>query len=769
MTLLQRARNLYSSGMLEQALQVAHGGLALEPQYEAQLCEVAAAAAHALGDVAQSEGYWRRAIARDPRSGAMQHGFGLLLASSGRETEAEPYFRRATELTPRFADAHFCLGRCLAGRGQPAAAEQCFRKALSLNPKLAPAHLFLGLALFKTHQIADAEKCLRRAIALDAGMAEAFSHLGVLLSQSGRETEGEACLRRAIELGPGYAFAYLNLGTLLAGLRRDAEAEQCYRQAITLDSGFVDAFFNLGNLLHRIQREEEAEACYRRTIELDENHVDACINLGSLLVKVARYADAETMLRRAVALDARCEGVLSTASYAASYACSWKNFEADTKRIGALLARGDASIASPFALHAMPGLAPLDLKAAGHKFAEEHVKSDVPRERNARATGRPDRDRIRIGYLSAHFHSHAVAFALAGVLDAHDAAQFTVAAYSYGPDALDEGRQRVRAACSPFRDVRPLTDAAAAHQIASDGIDILVDLVGYTSDCRPAISALRPAPVLVNWLGYPGTLGHPRMADYIVGDPVVTPVAHAGYFSETLALMPYCYLPYDRGRSVAARPSRQSAGLPEDGFVFCGFCQSYKLNPPMFDIWCRLLLEIPRSVLWLQMPGDDAAANLGREAASRGVDPARLVFARRVESVSEYLGRLQLADLALDTYPYTSHSTGSDLLWAGVPLVTTMGETFASRVAASQLHAAGMPDLVAANPEEYFTMARQLARDPAALQDLRRRLAEKRSGSHLFNTTQFTRDLERLYEAMWRQHLAGAKQPIVLAPEGMQC
>ncbi|MFZ2156539.1 MAG: tetratricopeptide repeat protein [Bradyrhizobium sp.] len=769
MALLQEARNLFSSGLPEQALRIAQNGLAIEPHNEAGLCEVAAASAQALRDFAQAESFWRRAIARDPKSAGMQHGLGLLLASTGRTTEAEPCFRRAIDLQPRFAQAHFCLGRCLADSGQSAAAEQSFRRALALDPRLAPAHLFLGLALFNSGRSAEAEKCYRRAIALDGSLAEAFNYLGALLAQAGRQIEAEECLRRAISLGPEYASAFLNLGALLAERHRDSEAEQCFRRAIACDPGFADAFFKLGRLLNRMRRHEEAEMCFRRTFELDESYADAHVNLGGLLMKLARYAAAESAFRHAVTLDARNATMLPMIVHAATHEVSWQNFEADTGRIGPLLNQNGSHPVEPFVLNAIPGLTPLELRNAAHKFAVETVNVDALSELAPRASQRPRQERIRIGYLSAHFHNHAVAVALAGVLDAHDSDRFTISAYSYGRQAQDEGRQRVRGACAAFRDLQPLADDAAAGLIAADGIDILVDLVGYTSDGRPAISALRPAPVLVNWLGYPGTLGHPRMADYIIGDPIVTPLAHAGHFSESLALMPHCYLPYDRSRCVGPRPGRREVGLPEDGFVFCSFQQFYKLNPPVFDLWCRLLREVPHSVLWLQEPGADAIANLRGEAVARGVDPARLIFAPRVKSSEAYLGRLQLADLALDTYPYTSHSTGSDLLWAGVPLVTTMGETFASRVGASLLNAVGMPELVAGSHEAYFAIARQLALEPDSLGALRARLAGLRPTAPLFDTAQFTRDLERLYREIWQRHQGNASGPIVLAPEGAQC
>jgi predicted O-linked N-acetylglucosamine transferase (SPINDLY family) len=315
--------------------------------------------------------------------------------------------------------------------------------------------------------------------------------------------------------------------------------------------------------------------------------------------------------------------------------------------------------------------------------------------------------------------------------------------------------------CESFHDLRALSDRAAARQIADDGIDILVDLKGYTRDSRLGISALRPAPVIVSWLGYPGTLGHERLADYIIGDPIVTPLDAADGYSETLALMPHCYQPNDRNRPISAAPPRSAENLPEDAFVFCSFNQSYKIIPKVFDIWCKLLSSVPGSVLWLLESPAASMDNLRKEARARGIDPQRLVFAAK-KPLADHLGRLQLADLALDTFPYGSHTTGSDALWAGVPLITRPGNTFASRVAASLLTAAGLPELITETWDAYFALALELANDAARRQDLRQRMAKQRLTSPLFDTHGFTIHLERLFEQIWAQHATGERKTLVI-------
>jgi predicted O-linked N-acetylglucosamine transferase (SPINDLY family) len=290
-----------------------------------------------------------------------------------------------------------------------------------------------------------------------------------------------------------------------------------------------------------------------------------------------------------------------------------------------------------------------------------------------------------------------------------------------------------------------------------------VDLHGWTSLGRPEVLALRPAPVIANWLGYAGTLGHPRLADYIIGDPVVTPIGEADDYTEKIAQLPRCYLPYDTKRPVGSPPDRVSAGLPEQGFVFCCFNNVYKINPEVFDLWCRILAACPGSVLWLSGRRESAKSNLRREAELRGIAPERIVFAPSVEGHAEHLARISLADLALDPFPYNSHSTGLDTLWAGVPMVALRGDTFAGRVGASMLEAADLSRLVAASAEEYFLIATRLFEQPAELQAYRRILANGRERRDLavFDMAGFTRDLESLYRRMWHNHLDGRHQPLL--------
>jgi protein O-GlcNAc transferase len=629
----------------------------------------------------------------------------------------------------------------------------------------ADAAFKAGLAAHQAGRGQDAEAGYRRALGIDPDRVVAWNNLGMLLAAAQRHGEAEAAYREAIKRNPGYIQAWNNLGILLDKLKRRAEAEQVYREAIRLAPETAYSHINLGALYINSERFAEAETAYRRAIECDPGIAAAYNNLGIVLHRLHRTREAEAAFRHAYALQPGLGHALGKISYMKRAMADWAGLAEDDRETLRFIERGQPSNLPPFSLLSIPEATPAHLRDAARLRCEHLLPVEISRPPLATtirpATGRP----LRIGYLSADFHEHATSHLLAGVIDSHDASAFAIHLFSYGPSADDGARRRLQAACQGFHELSTLPDAAAARCIAGQEIDILVDLKGFTRNSRAGISALRPAPIIVNWLGYPGSLGHPRLADYLIGDPVVSPLQYAAHYSETLALMPHCYQPNDRARVIGPTPTRAEAGLPETGFVFCSFNQTYKLNPEMFDPWCRLLAAVPGSVLWLLQPKAPVAVdNLRREAAARGIDPARLVFAAN-RPQAEHLGRLRLADLALDTFPVTSHTTGSDALWAGVPLVTKLGPAFVSRVAASLLHGVGLPELVAADDADYVAKALDLARHPEKLAELRARLDRQRLTAPLFDTLRFTRDLERLYRAIWAQAVAGTRQPIVLPAE----
>jgi predicted O-linked N-acetylglucosamine transferase (SPINDLY family) len=376
---------------------------------------------------------------------------------------------------------------------------------------------------------------------------------------------------------------------------------------------------------------------------------------------------------------------------------------------------------------------------------------------------RQSRSRITLGYLSADFHAHATAYLIAELFEKHDRERFAVVGYSYGPDDGSSTRRRLVKALDRFVELKDVSFGDSAQRIAADGVDILVDLKGYTGNARTQILALRPAPIQVNYLGYPGTMGAPFM-DYILVDDFIVPLEQQPFFTEKLVHLPGCYQVNDGQRAISPHtPSRAACALPEEGFVFCSFNNNYKITPEMFGVWMELMKAVPGSVLWLLEGNRFAPANLRREAESRGVAAQRLVFAPR-RSLADHLARYRLADLFLDTFPCNAHTTASDALWVGCPVLTLAGQTFVSRVAGSLLRSLGLPELITTSLDEYFDVALRLARDANWLAELRVRLAANRTTSRLFDAEQFARDLEQAYVTMWQIHMAGDKPHAFAVP-----
>lgn len=570
------------------------------------------------------------------------------------------------------------------------------------------------------------------------------------------DSAAEEAYRSCLQLQPDAAQAANNLGNILNDRRAYTEAEHLYRQAIASNPGYLLAYKNLGNNLRERGLSESAIPLLSHALTLAPDRTDLQLELARLFEKRKRYAEAIPLFVKArhwadLQLALRTMG-------------SWSQLaEVDGALLKQLNSPTQEEI-TPWGLINLPDLTAEQHRDAARRFAQRNW----PRALTAPPlVGEPAAgERLRIGYLSSDFYAHATLHLMMGVLEAHDRAKVEVHLFDYSPPREDYFTRRLAATGLPRHDLRELSDEAAAQLIAGQRVHILVDLKGYTTGARQGITALRPAPVIVNWLGYPGSLGHPRLADYLIGDPTVTPAEHAGHFSETLAWMPHSYQPNDRDRPLEASVSRADAGLPEKGVVFCSFNQLLKLNPSEFDLWCRLLREVPGSVLWLLQPeAQEACDNLRREAVARGVDAARLVFAPCLKQ-DEHLARLALADLALDSFPCTSHTTASDALWVGVPLLTRLGETFTSRVAGSLLRAHGFDELVATDAQDYFERLKALALDDAQRDALRRRLGAARMTSPLFDTARFTVDLEALYRAIWAHHCAApdGRAPVVVAP-----
>jgi len=439
--------------------------------------------------------------------------------------------------------------------------------------------------------------------------------------------------------------------------------------------------------------------------------------------------------------------------------CEWERLAEWREKMRDSIAAEEISTISPFHLLSLSGFSAADQRHCSDLWMTARMLISQT-ERDDLAFKHPPHAnlKIKLGYLSNDFQEHATAFLLAELFEAHDRQRFELFLYSYGTDDGKGMRQRLSKCFDKYVDLQNLSISESAQAIHADGIDILIDLKGYTRDTRTEILTYHPAPLQVNFLGYPGTLGG-DICDYIITDQFLTPPASSAHYSEAFAYLPDSYQPHGRHASIGKTPTRAEQGLNKDSFVFCCFNQSYKIMPEVFDIWCRLLYNVPGSVLWL-LKDSKAKGRLRNEAYQRGISPDRLIFADELPQI-EHLGRLALADLVLDTLPYNAHTTASDALWVGVPLITCAGETFPSRVAGSLLHAIGLPELITNDLEGYYDLAYELASNPAYMLSIKQKLSDNRLSTALFDVQTYTHHLEALYITMWQRHLAGEK-PIAI-------
>jgi protein O-GlcNAc transferase len=604
----------------------------------------------------------------------------------------------------------------------------------------------LGLTQSRLGQAEDAIASYRKALRVDPHYAVAHYNLGNELSALGRRDEAITCYERALKINPHDAATHNNLGVTLEAMGRRDEAIARYKRALGARSAYPDAHINLGNVLNNQGLKQEAIACYEQALAISPGEAKAYNNMGAALQDLGRRDEALTCYEKALKFnphytDARAQRLILLGESA-----DWDSIEAEAEMIPDLGMEGDA--VAPF------GMLPFEDHPAHHRkraevYTQKHFQRP-PLPTPARPGAVPER--LRIGYFSADFGNHAVMHLMARLFEVHDRARFSVHAYSYGPDSADPMRGRLQRAFDAFHDVRLMSDQQAAELARRDEIHIAVDLNGHTKGTRLGIFAYRPAPVQMSYLGFPGTTGAPFI-DYLIADTMVIPSAQRQHYAESVIFLPGSYQVNDNTRKISDRPwTRADAGLPESGFVFCCMNNVYKISPRAFDIWMRLLHQVAGSVLWASKTSQGAAENLKKEAARRGIDPGRIIFAEKVPDLADHLARLRLADLFLDTFNFNAHTTASDALWAGLPVVTKVGTGFAARVAASLLSAAGLPELITHSPEAYEALALDLARHPEKMSALKAKLLRQRDTVPLFNTELFARHLEDAYQQAYRRH-----------------
>jgi predicted O-linked N-acetylglucosamine transferase (SPINDLY family) len=668
---------------------------------------------------------------------------------AGKLDDATRLFSRMLEANPADFDALHALGIIRYRRGDVAEAERLLAEAVRANPQVAIAHFNHGNVLQKLKRPHEALAAFDRALGIEPRHVETLTNRGGLLARLGRFDEALDSFGRALAQKADSVPALINRASTLFQMKRFEDTLACCDKGLALAPTSSELLLHRGNALTGLGRPDDAVANFAKALAVAPDDVRLLYSRAMLHSARLRYEDAARDYAKLLSIDPDCRYARGNLLQCRLYFCDWQGFEELRSTIASELQAGKR-VATPMVGTMVCRSAEEQLRCsrifAAHEYpAQEPLwRGEVYRH-----------DRIRLAYLAPEFARNPVFTQIAGAFEHHDKGRLETFLIPFGQSEQTAMRMRVEGAFEHVIDIRGLTDAEAAALLRAREIDIAVDLAGHTGSCRTGIFARRPAPVQVNYLGFPATMGAEYM-DYIIADWHLIPDEHFGFYSEKAVHLPDSYMPNGAPRAVVAHtPSRAEAGLPDTGFVFCSFNNTFKILPAIFDIWMRLLRLVPGGVLWLPQYNSAAAGNLRREAKTRDVDPERLVFAPFTATEEEHLARLKLADLSLDALPYNAHATSCDALLLGLPVLTIMGDTFAGRVGASLLHAIGLPELVTHSLAEYEALALKLAREPTALAAIRTKLARNRETYPLFDTARFTRHLEAAYVTMWERWQRG--------------
>jgi protein O-GlcNAc transferase len=617
-----------------------------------------------------------------------------------------------------------------------------------MNPQIGSL-LNQALDALRNSHLETAEAYLKEALILEINNPHTLRLLGVVAAQRAEYEKAIEFFSASINAFPENAVAHSNLGNVYAKLRQFDQALSAFEQAALLDPQDAETWSNAGIVFFELKRFEEAIALYDKALAIDPNYAEALCNKGNALDELKRYEEAIACYEKALSINPNIDWAPGVWMHLKLKVSSWENLEANVEVLLAKITAGE-KVSNPFPLLAMSD-DPMLHRQASEIFAHYQYPSNSTLGPIAK---HPKGEKIRIGYFSADFHNHATGYLLAELIELHDKIQFELIGISFGPNQDDEMRIRLQQSFDQLIDASTMSDIEIAQLSRDLKIDIAVDLKGFTQNCRTGIFTYRAAPIQLSYLGYPGTMST-NYIDYLIADRTLIPQEAQQAYSEKIAYLPNSYQANDRKRVISdKRFTKGDLGLPEQGFIFCSFNNNYKILPATFEIWMRILKAVDGSVLWLYEDNAAAADHLRQEAEKRGVHPSRLVFAKRMP-LAEHLARHQLADLFIDAFPCNAHTTASDALWAGLPVLTLMGNSFASRVAASLLKAIELPELITSTPQAYEALAIEVAKNPAKLAALKQKLASNRLTTPLFDTPQFTKDLERSYVQIYERYQAG--------------
>jgi len=769
---IQRAIAFHQSGKIKAAQEI-YAKILTQNPHHANALHLSGLAAFQSGDHESAVRQIQKAIGIFPHDPVYYINLSAVFLSSRKYDDAISCYENIIQMQPDQADAHIRMGSVYKEKGEKEKAISCFEKAMNLKSADPGTWVNLGVQMKSISRPDDALICYEKALSLQPDFAEVHYNIGNVLREQARPEEALVRYQKAVHLKPSYSEAWYNIGNTFRDLKRVNDALSAYRKALELNPAFADALNNMGLVYKEMGRNEEAVSCYKKALEIRPDYSLACFNMGNVFKDEKKFREAADCFEKAIEIKPDYAEAYSSLVHLLQHMCEWERFDQLTPGLDRLtsdlLAKDRKAGETPFmnlvrcadphrnllvaqswAKDISQSVSKLNIHFSHDKIKSEH------------------KGKIVIGYLSNDFRNHPVAHLIVRLFGLHNRDEFEIHAYSYGPNDESYYRKQIESGCDKFVDLRDISTPDAVRMIHENRVGILLDLMGYTGDTnRLDICALHPAPVQVSFLGFPGT-GGADFFDYMITDRIVSPQEHSNFYKESLVYMPHAYQVNDNLQMIADKNwKRADFGLPEKDFVFCCFNQSYKIEPMMFDTWMRILARVPSSVLWLLGGSDIAEKNLKKEAEKRGTDPQRIIFAPRMQK-TEHLSRHRLADLSLDTRIVNGHTTSSDSLWAGVPLIALLGTHFASRVAASLLSAVGLPELIARNLNEYESLAVRLAQNPQECRQIRDKLAANRLKEPLFDTPRFARNLEKAFKEMWRVFKAGEKpRPIFVTEDNL--
>ena len=732
---INQLANLFNQGQLAVVAQQAEALIKRYPD-SFVIWSFLGGANQGLGQAAKAAKAFQRVTELNPQYPEGHNNLGIVLQQLEKSEESVKSFQKALSLKPDYSEAYYNMGIALKELGKLNLAIGAYQKSLALEPTNWEAYGNIGLAFKDNGDWTEAVAAYEKALEINPYDGELFANMGNALRGQGKLEEAIEAYNKALSIKPDYADAYYNMGITLQGQSKLEEAIEAYNKAISLKPDYGEAYNNMGNTLQEQGKLEEAIEAYNNAIALKPDYAVAYYNVGNALKDQGKLEEAIEAYNKAIALKPDHAEALSQAYSVGSSMSDWTYISTLENRLLAGKLVGKQSVYGLLALADKPSMhleKTIGLTLKKYKNTPKFARKPFQKSK-----------RIKLGYFSSYFRLHPVSILSTQMLEHTNREEFELFAFHYGPDSDDAYNLRLRDTFDHFINVSKMTDKEIAELAYQKGIDIAIEFNGFMIDERVGILAHRPAPVQINYLAYPGTMGA-NFYDYIIADQTVIPDNQKSHYSENIIYLPDSYMPQDNTRRISNKPiSRASIGLPENGFVFCCFNNSFKISPQEFDIWMRLLNKIEGSVLWLLKANKWSENNLRNEASKRGVDADRLVFADKLP-LEEHLGRLRLADLFLDTFNFNAHTTASDALWAGLPVITKMGKGFSARVAGSLLNSLELSEMITTSEKEYERVALKLALKPKELVKIKNKLIEKRLSAPLFDTETYTNNLEKAY------------------------